>query len=107
MIFFRGNTSFEFFLYLFPITTNVLVYILTPRFVMNIRELYALGTQGRCDIDTGFGLSSGAGRDMGGTISVGTMVFAEGGGSGVWDDGEETATAEERAQSSVRQVSAI
>ena len=35
---------------------------------MNIRELYVFDMQGRCnhDIDTGFGLSSGAGRGVGG-----------------------------------------
>ena len=76
-------------------STNVPPHTLTPRFIMNIRELYALDTQGHCDIDTGFGLSaSGAGRGAGGTATIGTIAFVEGGEIGGSNDGEEIATAE-------------
>ncbi|KAF8124550.1 hypothetical protein EV363DRAFT_1540282 [Boletus edulis] len=75
----------------------VFLYTLTPRFVMNIRELYVLDTQGRGDIhiDTGFGLSSRVGRDIGGSTTIGTIAFAEVGATSRWEDAEETATDEE------------
>lgn len=43
------------------IGSNVPLFTLTSRFVMNVRELYARDMEGRWrdDIDTGFGLSSG------------------------------------------------
>ena len=85
--------------------SNVPLYTLTPRFVMNVRELYALDTEGRLDrdIDTGFGLSSRAGRGMGGSTTMGTIAFVEGGGIGdADDDGEEIAMVEERAENSGR-----
>lgn len=80
------------------IPINVPLYTLTPRFVMNVRELYALDTQGRCDrdIDTGFGLSFGAGRGVGMSTTIGTMAFAEGGGIGELDGEEEMAVIEEQ-----------
>ena len=79
-----------------PVSTNILLYTLTPRFLMNIRELYALDVQARCDIDTGFGLLSrlGAGCGVGGTVTIGTIVFAEGGGIESLDQEQEIATAE-------------
>ena len=91
-----------------PACTGIALYTLTPRFVMNIRELYAVDIQGRCggDIDTGFGLSSRAGRSVGGMTTIGTIAFAGGGGIGGSDDGEQAATGEERAQNGNRQVSA-
>ncbi|KAF8558535.1 hypothetical protein OG21DRAFT_1481242 [Imleria badia] len=85
---------------LLSVSSDVLVYTLTPRFVMNIRKLYVVDSQGRCDIDTGFGLSSAVGRGVGGTTTLGTIVFVEGSQIGGSDDGKETATAEESAQSS-------
>ena len=83
-----------------PAFSNLMLYALTPRFVMNIRELYAVDVQGRCDIDTGFGLSSGAGQRAGGTATIGTIAFAEGGEIGGSDDGEEIAAAEESSNRS-------
>ena len=63
------------------VAADVPVYILTPRFVINIRELYVLDMQGRCDcdIDTGFGLSSGAGHSVGvgGTATIRTIASQE------------------------------
>ncbi|KAF8558538.1 hypothetical protein OG21DRAFT_1481244 [Imleria badia] len=91
------------------VVANVPVYTLTPRFVMNMRELYVLDMQGHCDrdIDTGFGLSSGVGRGVGGTATIGSIAFAEGGGIGGLDDGEEIATTGERAGSGDMQVSEV
>lgn len=73
------------------VAADVPVYTLTPRFVMNIRELYVLDLQGRCggDIDTGFGLSSTAGRDGRGTTMIETIAFADGGEIGVLREREE------------------
>lgn len=57
------------------ILANVPMYTLTPRFIISMRELYARDVQ--CDhmsgIDTGFGLSTSCGHDVGGT----GMVFAD------------------------------
>ena len=80
-------------------STEILFYTLTPRFVISIRELYALDTQGRCDVDSGFGLSSGGGRGVGGTATIGTIAFAEAGEIRGSNDGEEAATGVECAQS--------
>lgn len=57
------------------ILANVPLYTLMPRFIMNVRELYARNIQGDCvsGIDTGFGLSSLYGSGAG---EVG-MVFAD------------------------------
>ncbi|KAF8431052.1 hypothetical protein L210DRAFT_3003901 [Boletus edulis BED1] len=87
----------------------VFLYTLTPRFVMNIRELYVLDTQGRGDIhiDTGFGLSSRVGRDIGGSTTIGTIAFAEVGATSRWEDAEETATDEESMERSDTQVLVI
>lgn len=81
------------------------VVTLTPRFVMNIRELYVLDTHGRCDpdIDTGFGLSSGARYNVGGSTTTGTIALVEGCGSEGLDDEEGIATVE-RAERGARQV---
>ena len=63
------------------VSTNVLLYTLTPQFLMNIRELYAPDVQACCDIDTGFGLLSrlGAGCGVGGTVTIGMIAFVKGG----------------------------
>ena len=94
-----------------PSVLMTLQFTLTPRFVINIQELYMLDTQGRRgrNIDSGFGLSSGAGYGMGRTTIIGTIAFAEGDGIGELDDGEEIAMTEESpmAQSGDVQVSAI
>ena len=92
-----GNTPGQVAL-MFMIGTEILLYTLTPRFVMNVRELYMLDIHGRCgnDIDTGFGLSRGAGRSMGGTTTIGTIAFVEERGIGGLDDEEEIAIVEER-----------
>ena len=49
--------------YLLGILEYVLVFTLSPRFILSIRELYARDVQGRRGegIDTGFGLSTGRG----------------------------------------------
>ena len=49
--------------YLLGILEYVLVFTLSPRFILSIRELYAHDVQGRRGegIDTGFGLSTGCG----------------------------------------------
>ncbi|KAF8557368.1 hypothetical protein OG21DRAFT_308140 [Imleria badia] len=109
MLYILGGMSYSYWpqwlSYLFSAATNVPLYTLAPRFVMNIRELYVLDMQGRCDrdIDTGFGLSSGAGHGVGGSTTIGTIAFVEGGGSGGVDD-EEMATAEEMAEGGSGQV---
>ena len=56
------------------VIANVPLFNLTPRFVMNIRELHALDMQGRCngDIDTDFGLSSGTSYGVERPMSIGT-----------------------------------
>ena len=70
------------------IISTVPLYTLTPRFVVNVRELYVLDTQGRVnrDIDTGFGLSSGVGHGVGMSTAIGTIAFAEAGGNRMSDD---------------------
>ncbi|KAF8558539.1 hypothetical protein OG21DRAFT_1481245 [Imleria badia] len=87
MLYILGNIPQGWIARLFVITANGLLYTLTPRFFMNVRELYMLDMQGRfCgDIDTDFGLSSG----VGGSTTVGTMAFVEGGVTRGLDDGEE------------------
>ena len=72
---------------------------------MNIRELYALDIEGRHsgDIDAGFGLSSRASRSVG-SMTVGTIAFAEVGGIGWLNDNEEIVVTEERAESSGRLI---
>ena len=54
------------------------VFILTPRFIISIRHLYASGAteDGLRDIDTGFGLSTLAARRGAGRSAI---VFAEDG----------------------------
>ena len=87
--------------YVLLVVSNVPLYTLTPRFVVNIRELYALDIVSRRggDIDAGFGLSSRASRGVGST-TVGTIVFAEVGRTGGLNNDEETVVAKERAESS-------
>ncbi|KAF8126805.1 hypothetical protein EV363DRAFT_1347490 [Boletus edulis] len=82
----------------FFVAINIPLYTLTPRFVVNVRELYALETEGRKDIDTGFGLSSGVARGVGRSTTVGTMAFAQ--GPGGLEDVEEIVMVEERAEGS-------
>lgn len=62
------------------------IFTLTPRFILNIRELYTHDGQGRLGegIDTGFGLSS-SGRGAVGTA----MVFANAEQNEGSDDTEE------------------
>lgn len=75
-------------------------FTLAPRFIMNIRELYALDVEGRCgdDVDAEFGLSSRGSR-----TTVGTIAFADVGGIGGLD-GDEIVAIEDRAESSSRLV---
>lgn len=79
------------------IATNVPLYTLTPRFVMDVRELYVLETEGCLDrdIDTGFGFSSETGHATG-SMMLGTMVFVVPGRTEVLDDANETVMVEER-----------
>ena len=72
---------------------------------MNIRELYALDIEGRRsgDVDAGFGLSSRASRGVG-SMTIGTIAFAEVGGIGGLNDNEEIVVTEERAESSGRLI---
>ena len=85
------------------IIANVPLYTLTPRFVVNVRQLYVLDTQGRVnrDIDTGFGLSSGVSVPT----TIETIAFEEGGRSRRSDDGEEIVTVDRAVESSGRQAS--
>ena len=87
------------------IITTVPLYTLTPRFVLNVQELYMLDSQDRLqhDIDTGFGLSSGVGHGVGVSTTIGTIAFAQPGGSRGPDDGEGIAVVD-RAESGSRQA---
>ena len=86
------------------VVSNVPPYTLTPRFVINIRELYALDivTRRGGDVDAWFGLSSRASCGVWST-TVGTIVFAEVRRTGGLND-DETIVAEERAESSGRLI---
>ena len=68
------------------ISEYVPIYTLTPRFILNMRELYAHDMQGRRGegIDTGFGFSLSS-RDAGGM----PMVFADVGENHGLEDIEE------------------
>ncbi|KAF8452755.1 hypothetical protein L210DRAFT_2055698 [Boletus edulis BED1] len=87
------------------IIANVPLITLTPRFVMNIRELYLYDVQNRWDhdIDSGFGLSSGTGRGVGGLVTIG-MEFVDGGRTEMLEDGEEMAALERRVESGGRHL---
>ena len=87
------------------VVANLPLYTFTPRFVINIRELYALDIEGRRggDIDAGFGLSSRASRSVG-SLTVGTIAFTEAGGIGGSNDDEGMIVAQERAESSGRVI---
>ncbi|KAF8415056.1 hypothetical protein L210DRAFT_3588165 [Boletus edulis BED1] len=75
---------------------DVLLYTLTPRFVINVRELYTLDSHAHLNggIDTGFGLTSRGRRGVGVSTTIGTMAFAEAGATGGLEDGEEMAIME-------------
>ncbi|KAF8452771.1 hypothetical protein L210DRAFT_3519592 [Boletus edulis BED1] len=79
---------------------NIPLYTLTPRFIINVRELYVLDLQGRMDlnIDSGFGLSSGARRDVGVSTTIGTIAFAERGTTSEPGHSEEMVMVGERAE---------
>ena len=100
-----GNIPQGWLTYSLMVVASVPLYTLTPRFVMNVRELYVLDLQGRCgnDIDTGFGLLNGAGCSMGETTTIGTIAFVERGGIEGLDD-EVIAMEEERAVNCKGQV---
>jgi len=78
------------------IASTIPIYTLTPRFVMNIRELYIRDMQGHRnnDIDIGFGFSSRAGQGMGASTTLGTIAFAEGSATMELEDREEIAEVE-------------
>ena len=65
------------------VAQNIPMFTLVPRFILNLRELYAHDLQGRCgsDIDIAFGLTSAS--CYGPVTSA--IMFADGGHS----DGEE------------------
>ena len=87
------------------IITAIPLYTLTPCFVLNVRELYVLDSQGRLqrDINTGFGLSSGAGHGVGVSTTIGAIAFAQPSGSRGPDD-DEGIVVIDRAESSGRQA---
>ena len=62
---------------LWPLAQSIPIITLVPRFILNLRELYARDLQGRrgSDIDTAFGLASAASN---GPV-VSDMMFADGG----------------------------
>ncbi|KAF8547628.1 hypothetical protein OG21DRAFT_1517176, partial [Imleria badia] len=70
---------------LLVILQYVPIYILTPRFIMSIREVYVRDAQGRHreGIDTGFGLSS-SGRGTGMEIVFAEVELNEGLEDDVW-----------------------
>jgi hypothetical protein len=72
-----------------PITLLEFVPIstLTPRFILNMRELYARNVRGErgSGIDSGFGLSTVSGR----LASRSTIVFVDGGRNEGLEHGEE------------------
>ncbi|KAF8126071.1 hypothetical protein EV363DRAFT_1349698 [Boletus edulis] len=77
---------------------NIIQYTLTPRFVIHVRELYVLDSQGRWDV--GFGLSSGTRRNAGGLTTIGTIVFAEAAATSSLEEGRRaTDDSGERAES--------
>lgn len=71
------------------------VSTLTPRFILNMRELYARNIRGERGngIDSGFGLSALSGR----AASRSTIVFADGGRNEGLEYGEEIPMEERRA----------
>ena len=71
---------------LIGIVTYVPAFVLTPRLVLRLRELYARDLRGgsRSDIDTAFGLTS-SGRDA----VTSQIIFARGGHSVGEEQGEE------------------
>ncbi|KAF8452766.1 hypothetical protein L210DRAFT_3499625 [Boletus edulis BED1] len=101
-----GNNIQGLGLLLPSVFANVFLFNLTPRFVINVRELYVLDLQGRwdVDIDTGFGLSSRAGHGVGQSTTIGTIAFVEGGVTSELEDVEERVTGEERVEGGNRQV---
>ncbi|KAF8442136.1 hypothetical protein L210DRAFT_3644296 [Boletus edulis BED1] len=101
----QGTLGQGLVLLLTSIFAAVVLFTLTPRFVLNVRELYVLDTQGRWDIDAGFGLSSQAGHGVGGSASIGTIAFAAGGLTGSSEEGQSTAAVSprERAESDDRE----
>ena len=70
---------------LIAIVTYVPAFVLTPRFVLSLRDLYARDVQGRCggDIDTAFGLTSSGRAPV-----TSEIVFADGGHNLVEEQGE-------------------
>ncbi|KAF8126812.1 hypothetical protein EV363DRAFT_1173603 [Boletus edulis] len=102
----QGNNIQGLGLLLPSVFANVFLFNLTPRFVINVRELYVLDLQGRwdVDIDTGFGLSSRAGHGVGQSTTIGTIAFVEGGVTSELEDVEERVTGEERVEGGNRQV---
>ena len=73
---------------LLGIPQNIPPFILMPRFILNLRKLYARDVQGRrgADIDTAFGLTSVRGQDAPATSAI---TFVHGGQNGGLEQGEE------------------
>ena len=78
--------NYEWQVVLVGILEFVPAFVLTPRLVLSLRELYARDLRGRCgsDIDSAFGLTSSGRGAVGSQI-----VFAEGGQNVVGEPGEE------------------
>ena len=70
---------------LIGIVTYVPAFILTPRFILSLQDLYAQDVQGRCgsDIDTAFSLTSSGHAPV-----MSEIVFADGGHDLVEEQGE-------------------
>ena len=70
-------------------------FVLTPRLVLSLREVYARDLQGRCgsDIDTAFGLTS-----SGSAAVTSQIVFADGGQNVVEEPGEEREEGQDEGQ---------
>lgn len=62
-------------------------FTLVPRFILNLRKLYACDVRGRCgsEIDTAFGLDSAFGHGAAAT----TLMFADAGQHEGLEQGEE------------------
>ncbi|KAF8420298.1 hypothetical protein L210DRAFT_3574697 [Boletus edulis BED1] len=81
----QGNNIQGLGLLLPSVFANVFLFNLTPRFVINVRELRA-------------------GHGVGQSTTIGTIAFVEGGVTSELEDVEERVTGEERVEGGNRQV---
>ena len=87
VIFYAASLSIDGWWILLMLAQAIPIFTLVPRFILNLRELYARDLQGRrgSDIDTAFGLSSTPGH---GPVAS-AIMFAEGGQNEGEEQGEE------------------